>query len=63
MHIPAPDGAIIVFIGSPCGVTNMKKFEQFVFLAERLGKIALPLAHLALAVAVLIVIYFTYMKI
>ncbi|WP_262385653.1 MULTISPECIES: hypothetical protein [Erwiniaceae] len=41
----------------------MKKFELFVSLAERLGKIALPLAHLALALAALIVIYFTYMKI
>lgn len=41
----------------------MKKFELFVSLAERLGRIALPLAHLALALAALIVIYFTYMKI
>ncbi|MEN4695617.1 hypothetical protein ABEG96_22200 [Pantoea agglomerans] len=41
----------------------MKKFEQFVFLVERLGKIALPLAHLALALAALIVVYVTYMKI
>jgi len=41
----------------------MKKFEQFVFLAERLGKIALPLAHLALALAAFIVIFYTYMKV
>jgi hypothetical protein len=44
-------------------VTAMTKFEQFVSLAERLGKIALSLSHLALALAALIVIYFTHMKI
>ncbi|MEL7631658.1 hypothetical protein AAGW04_22035 [Pectobacterium aroidearum] len=40
----------------------MTKLEQFVSLVERLGKIALPLAHLALALALLIVIYFTFIK-
>lgn len=41
----------------------MKKFEQFVFLAERLSKIALPLSHLALALVALIVVFVTYIKI
>ncbi len=41
----------------------MSKFEQFVSLAERVGKVALPLAHLALALALLIVVYYTFNKI